>query len=222
MCVYVCARVCVPVYIHLITWGPHHPELPHHLLVIPRNTRCRQIKPVPTLFSTLIAPRGPQSNLSDNFVMGSPPHPWRPDSDEGQYFASRQPLSHSSVTHAHHVRTCVCLSLRPSLTPPPLPPLLLVQLSGATGNTPAICPWTLRLKGTPHQAIILCVYTIPKYVLAYSLRDHSSPDRCLYRDQLVAISPHHILTMARCCHWTSPFGPEAASPSTSGPVVQNR
>lgn len=139
-----------------------------------------------------------QSNLSDSVVMGSPPHPWAPDSDEGQYFASRPPLSLS-------VSSCVS----------PSPPLLLVQLSGAIGNT-STRPWTLRLKGTPHRPI-LCVYTIPNYVLAYSLRNHSSPDRCLYCNQLVAISPHHILTMARCCHWTAHSALKLHLPRPRGP-----
>lgn len=58
-----------------------------------------------------------QSNLSDDVVMGSPPHPWDPDSDgKANTLPPGRPFPCA----------CLCLSVR-----------LHVQLSGATGNTSA-------------------------------------------------------------------------------------
>lgn len=198
---------------HPITWPPHHPELPHHLLAIPRNTRCRQIEVAPARFSTLIAPRGLQSNLSDDVVMGSPPHPWAPDR-----------LRRMAIPRLPAAPFPLCLSPPACFLPPSPPPR--VQLSGATGNTRAASPWTLRLEGYPARAALyVCVhYTrlLPCRLLACSLRAHGSPHRCF-------VSRH------TWCHFTSPhprrgtplpldgpFGPEAASLSPSGPLDQNR
>lgn len=151
----VCKQVCVHpsrpcMYVLIPSHGPppHHPELPHHLLAVPRNTRCRQIEAPPTRFSTLIAPRGLQSNLSDDVVKGSPPHPWapRPTQTDGNTSPPGRPF--------------------PSLPPSPLalacfpPPPPVSSCQGRQETLEQHLPGPCALKGTPHGLHYMCVYTL--------------------------------------------------------------
>lgn len=70
-----------------------------------------------------------QSNLSDDVVMGSPPHPWAPRLRTERQIL-RLPAAPLSMSMSH-VNASLSLSLSVRLH---------VQLSGATGNTSATCP----------------------------------------------------------------------------------
>lgn len=123
-----------------------------------------------------------QSNLSDDVVMGSPPHPWAPDSRrKGKYFASRPPLSlPMSLGRCASMSSC----------------------QGRQETLQQHVPEPCALKGTPHGLYYVCTL----YQTTYSLAPCApivARTVALYRDQLGAISPHHTLTMSRRCHWTA-------------------
>lgn len=139
-CVCLCMFVCVCMY-DVCMHSSHHMAPPPSRVASSSTCNSKKHKVPPdqagpnALLDSDCTARV-QSNLSDDVVMGSPPHPWAPDSGrKGKYFASRPPLCLCPCP-------CQCLSLS-----------RCASMSSCQGRQETLqqhVPEPCASKGTPH------------------------------------------------------------------------